>query len=221
MTDGGSIDWRRIADAETMIFRSSSLKLEAALAELNLMGSQVESSTIMLGEQHDVIVRSRGANAFRTALCCRLLTSLVEEMVSEQHREIFRRVSYELMLSIYEDYIPPPRAELNRADSASFKCGTQRLEHDKAAATGLTFDRVPYFEKVKALEEQMLELRCELEELRAWKREKAPILRDQREQLELMSRSKGSSDLSAQIAIVEQVRVKERKVNHFCANSEI
>ena len=165
MEKGGIVDWRQIADVDKMIFRSSSLKLEAALAELNLMGSQVDSTSVELGEGQDRNLRSRGPNAFRTALCCRLLTSLTEEMVSEQHREVFRRISYEVMVSIYDDYIPPPRSELER--SASIRAGKKApCFYDKADATGLSFDFVPYFSKSHALEEEMLSMRAELAELR-------------------------------------------------------
>ena len=202
---GGKVDWRKIADADKMIFRSRSLKLEAALTELNLLGSQVDSSSIMLGEKRDRNVRARGPSAFRTALCCRMLTSLTEEMVNEQHREVFRRISYELMLSIYDDYIPPPRYDLEQGASTR-----QLPAHDKAAETGLSFDFVPYYSKAQSLEEEMLLLKAELEELRAWKEEKTPILREQHEKLEIMARSCASSDLSAQIATVEMRRLQDK-----------
>ena len=213
---GGTVDWQQIADAERMIFRSKSLKLEAALAELNLMGSQVDS---VQDKEPDRNLRSRRPDPFRTALCCRLLTSLTEEMVSEQHREIFRRISYELMLSIYDDYTPPPRSELERDLAASADSEQCAMKHDRANATGLSFDSVPYFCKTQSLEEEMQALRTELAELRAWKQEKAPILREQREQLDFLTRSKGSSDLSAQIATVQQRRLEDQlaaEVGHSC-----
>jgi len=101
VAEGGKVDWRKIADAQNMIFRSSSLKLEAALADLNQMGSQLDSSSIMLGEQHDKDLRSRGPNAFHTALRCRKLTLLTEEMISEQHREVLNKHIYLRFSCIY------------------------------------------------------------------------------------------------------------------------
>ena len=207
VSNGGKVDWKEIADAERMIFRSKSLKLEAALAELNLMGSQVDSEQ---EKEPDRNLRSRRPDPFRTALCCRLLTSLTEEMVCEQHREIFRRISYELMLSIYDDYTLPPRRELDRDIAASTGNAERQFKHDKADATGLSFDLVPYFCKAQSLEEDKLAMRTELAELRAWKKEKAPILRDQREDLDILTRAKGSSDLSAQIATVQQQRLADK-----------
>ena len=209
VSGGGKVDWRAIADADRMIFRSSSLKLEAALAELNLAGSQVDSAAVMLGDHQDNNLRSAKPDAFRTALSCRMLTSLAEEMVSEQHREVFRRISYELMLSIYEDYCPPPRNELGRAHSPASR-RADLLENEKVAATGLTFDFVPFFCKSQSLEEELLLLRKEVTELRAWKEEHVPILRELREDIDIMTREKDSAQLTAQISTVKHRRLEER-----------
>ena len=157
----------------------------------------------MQGEQQDYTLGSRGPHPFRTALCCRLLTSLAEEMVSEQHREVFQRISYELMLSIYADYMPPPRSglgDLSQAESSSTGNIQTSMFHTnkygKAATTGLNFDLVPFFRKVQTLEEQMAGLHKELEDLRAWKTEKAPLLRELREDLDIATRARTSAGLA-------------------------
>lgn len=200
-----TVDWKEIADTERQIFRSSSLKLEAALNELNLMGSQVDSMSKVADVSQTM--DSRGPHPFRTALCCRLLSSLTEEMVSEQHREIFRRISYELMLSIYSEYTPPPRTDLDRGvgslQTAAPSPGmeTEQLQHGNAVATGLAFDRVPYFSKARSLEEELLGMQKELEELRAWKAEKRPLLIELEDRLDALSRSKGSAGTVCESAI--------------------
>lgn len=209
VSGGGKVDWRAIADADRMIFRSSSLKLEAALAELNLAGSQVDSAAVMLGDHQDNNLRSAKPDAFRTALSCRMLTSLAEEMVSEQHREVFRRISYELMLSIYDGYCAPPRNELGRAHGPASR-RADLLENEKMAATGFTFDLVPFFCKSQSLEEESLLLRKEVTELRAWKVEHVPILRELREDVDIMTREKDAAQLTAQIATVKHRRLEER-----------
>lgn len=123
----GKVNWEAISRAERTIFASASLKMETALAELNLLGGTPSL------EGGGSTIASEEPNQFRTAVCCRVLDTLADSM-HEKHRFLYKRIAQEMLFSIYGAY-PKPGSERGKA----------------ALSEPFRFDLVPYYAKWESL----------------------------------------------------------------------
>ena len=108
------VNWEALARAERTIFASASLKMETALAELNLLGGTPSF------ESGDPTMASDLPNQFRTAVCCRVLDTLADSM-HEKYRFLYKRMAQELLFSIYGAYPKPGSEEGKAALSEPFR----------------------------------------------------------------------------------------------------
>jgi len=122
----GKVNWEAVARAEHKIFTSAALKMETALAELNLLGGLPSFEDGAPTQSGDF------PNQFRTAVCCRILDSLADSM-SPKHRHLYKRIAQELLFSIYSAYPRPGSAAADLDAAAPFR-----------------FDLVPYYSKWQA-----------------------------------------------------------------------
>jgi len=205
------------------MFRSQSLKLESALAELGIHGGS------SFGESGKRAGEDERPTEFRTAVCCRILASLADSM--GKYRNLYRRLTSEMMRSIYVGYsVPSDLFEdedlTSQKKVKGFKDHVTRskpserpephpidrfFESDQGIEDlkKTRFKLAPYYSKVLVKDDEILLLRNQQADLRAKVKELESELAEVYEQKAKVTRDKEAADLDAQITIVELRRTRE------------